>query len=75
MSQLLLNRFHCGGPDKGFGFHLAARNSPIAFCRSFTLLKDPRRTRLEVSSPNHRSTRFNQLELVGTSAGENEDVL
>src|SRR5258708_27944948 len=47
----------------------ASRNSPIAFCKSSTLLNDPRRTRLQVSSPNHRSTRFNQLELVGTKCG------
>src|ERR1700756_5378131 len=52
---------------KGFGFLFqAARNSVIAFSRSSTLRKEPRRMRLLVNSPNQRSTRFSQLELVGT---------
>ena len=38
----------------------------MAFCRSSTLTKTPRRMRLPVNSPNHRSTKFSQLELVGT---------
>src|SRR5882762_1435271 len=51
----------------GFGFSFqAARNSVIAFSRSSTLPKEPRRIRLLVNSPNQRSTRFSQLELVGT---------
>ena len=37
----------------------------IAFSRSSTLRKEPRRIRLLVNSPNQRSTRFSQLELVG----------
>ena len=41
-------------------------NSVIAFWRSSTLRKEPRRIRLLVNSPNQRSTRFSQLELVGT---------
>ena len=46
---------------KGFGSAFqAARNSSIAFSRSSTLIKTPRRMRLLVSSPNQRSTRFNQ---------------
>ncbi len=51
---------------KGVGllFH-ASRNAAIASSRSCTLRKDPRRTDFWVSSPNHRSIRFNQLELVG----------
>jgi hypothetical protein len=36
----------------------------MALSKSSTLKNEPRRTRLEVSSANQRSTRFNQLELV-----------
>jgi hypothetical protein len=51
----------------GFGFSFqAARNSSMALFRSSTLPNDPRRILLLVSSPNHCSTRFSQLELVGT---------
>src|ERR1700687_5190978 len=52
---------------KGFGFSFhAARNSAIACFSSETLLNEPRRMRLLVNSPNQRSTRFSQLELVGS---------
>ena len=47
----------------------ASRNSSIARLRSSTLTKEPRRMRLLVSSPNHRSTRLSQLELVGMKCG------
>jgi hypothetical protein len=51
----------------GFGLPFQdARNSSIAVFRSAALRKEPRRIRLLVSSPNHRSTRFSQLEPVGT---------
>ena len=51
----------------GFGFSFqAAKNSAIACCSSATLPNEPRRMRLLVNSPNQRSTRFSQLELVGT---------
>src|SRR5207244_645197 len=49
----------------GFSFH-AARNSSIACLSSGTLPKESRRILLLVSSPNQRSTRLSQLELVGT---------
>jgi hypothetical protein len=52
---------------KGFGFSFqAAKNSAIACCSSATLPNEPRRMRLLVNSPNQRSTKFSQLELVGT---------
>lgn len=41
----------------------------MAASRSATLAKEPRRTALAVSSPNQRSTRLSQLELVGTKCG------
>jgi hypothetical protein len=53
---------------KGFGSSFQAfRKSVMALCKSSTPKNEPRRTRLEVSSPNQRSIRFSQLELVGTS--------
>ena len=48
----------------GFSFHTATYSS-MAAIKSATLTKMPRRTRLPVNSPNQRSTKFNQLELVG----------
>lgn len=48
----------------GSWFHTAIYSS-IAAIKSSTLTKTPRRTRFPVNSPNQRSTRFNQLELVG----------
>src|SRR5215472_17754251 len=52
---------------KGRGFSFQAfRNSSIAATKSGTLKKVPRRMHWVVSSPNQRSTRFSQLELVGT---------
>ncbi len=55
---------------KGLGsvFH-AARNSAIACWRSATRTKTPRRIRFPVRSPNPRSTRFHQMELVGKKWG------
>lgn len=51
---------------KGLGFSFqAARNSLIAAIKSSTLKKESRRILLLVSSPNQRSIKFNQLELVG----------
>ena len=41
----------------------------MAASRSATLAKGPRRTALAVSSPNQRSTKLSQLELVGTKCG------
>ncbi len=38
----------------------------MADSRSATLAKEPRRIALAVSSPNQRSTKLSQLELVGT---------
>ena len=52
---------------KGFGSSFQAlRNSSIACFKSGTLTKLPRRIALSVNSRNQRSTKFNQLELVGT---------
>lgn len=60
---------------KGLGFAVqAAINSAIAFSRSGTLQKDPRRTRLQVNYPNQRSTRFNRLELGAQNATQIVDV-
>src|SRR5262249_38433837 len=51
---------------KGLGSSFqAARNSRIAFFRSPTLKKAPRRIHCRDSSLNQRSTKFSQLELVG----------
>ena len=50
---------------RGFSFQ-AKRNSSIACFRSATLPKESRRILLLVNSPNQRSTKFSQLELVGT---------
>ena len=64
---LLHDRFHGGGRIRRSGFSFqAAMNSVIAFSRSSMLRQEPRRIRLLVNSPNQRSTRFSQLELVGT---------
>jgi len=41
----------------------------MAFPSSSTLRNEPRRTRLLVNSPNQRSIRLSQLELVGTKWG------
>jgi hypothetical protein len=50
----------------GLGFSLFRRiNSLMANTRSDTLLNTPRRIRLRVISPNHRSTRLSQEEEVG----------
>ena len=52
---------------KGLGLLFqASKNSSMAWCRSATLAKEPRRIFLRVNSPNQRSTKFSQLELVGT---------
>ena len=48
---------------RGFSFHAAV---VMAATSSSTLKKESRRMRLLVSSANHRSIRFNQLQLVGT---------
>ena len=60
---------------KGLGswFH-AARNSSMACSRSSTLTNTPRRMRLPVNSPNQRSTRFSQLELVGNEMRDETGV-
>ena len=51
----------------GLGFWFQARiNSSIACFKSGTLPKLPRRIVFSVNSLNQRSTRFSQLELVGT---------
>src|SRR5437762_12264991 len=42
-------------------------NSAMAFSKSPTLKKAPRRYRLEANSPHHRSTSFSHLELVDTN--------
>ena len=60
---------------KGLGFSFqASKNSSMALCRSATLAKEPRRILLLVNSPNQRSTRFNQLELVGTKCADKPGV-
>ena len=52
---------------KGLGFWFQARiNSSIASFKSGTLTKLPRRIAFCVNSLNQRSTKFSQLELVGT---------
>src|ERR1700688_2085445 len=52
---------------KGLGFWFQAwRKASMDDCRSATLRKTPRRIALLSRWPNHRSTRFSQLELVGT---------
>ena len=43
----------------------------MAISKSATLANEPRRTALLVSSPNQRSTRLSQLELVGTKCVTN----
>src|SRR5207247_10961284 len=76
-SRVCLHRFSFSTIDSTVAVHTnglgslfqAARNSSMAFCKSSTLTKTPRRMRLPVNSPNHRSTRFSQLELVGTKCG------
>jgi hypothetical protein len=51
---------------KGFGFSFQLRmNSSIAWFRSGTLTKLARLMALSLNSRNQRSTKFNQLELVG----------
>ena len=49
---------------RGASFHVA-KNASIAWIKSGTLTKAPRRIAFSLNSSNHRSTRFNQLELVG----------
>ncbi len=49
----------------GFWFQ-ACINSSIACFKSGTLTKLPRRIAFSVNSLNQRSTKFSQLELVGT---------
>src|SRR3981081_1444133 len=49
----------------GFSFQ-ACMNSSVACFKSGTLTKLPRRIAFSLNSLNQRSTRFNQLELVGT---------
>jgi hypothetical protein len=52
---------------KGLGFSFqASRNSAMASCRSAMLKKAPRRLLRRDHSPNQRSIKFSQLELVGT---------
>ena len=52
---------------KGFGFLFQAlRNAAMEASRFSTLKKIPRRMALLSSSPNQRSTKLSQLELVGT---------
>src|SRR5216683_5166547 len=66
------NRLHGGGPHEGLRVLVhVVKKSSIAACNSSTLPKEPRRIRLLVSSLNQRSTRFNQLELVGTKCATN----
>jgi hypothetical protein len=48
----------------GSAFHCAMK-SKIAWIKSGTLAKLPRRTALPLSSANQRSTKLSQLELVG----------
>src|ERR1035438_9371807 len=51
---------------KGLGFWFQAwRKASMDECRSATLRKTPRRMALLSRWPNHLSTRFSQLELVG----------
>src|SRR6266851_3871716 len=52
---------------KGLGcWFQAVRNTSMDACKSATLRKTPRRMALLSRWPNHLSTRFIQLELVGT---------
>ena len=51
--------------EMGFVFQ-AFINSSIACCKSATLAKLPRRIACSLNSRNQRSTKFSQLELVGT---------
>ena len=52
---------------KGSGsWFQAPRNSSMQAFNSSTLPNAPRRIAFWLSSPNQRSTRFSQLELVGT---------
>ena len=61
----------------GFGSSFqAAKNSTIAHCRSSTLLEGATPDALGSEFSNHRSPRFNQLELVWhESADEIGDVV
>ena len=57
---------------KGFGsWFQTATYSSMASIKSSTLTNTPRRTRFPVNSPNQRSTRLSQLELVGMKWGRN----
>ena len=50
----------------GLGFRFqASKKLAMAVCKSGTLTKLPRRIAFSVNSANQRSTKFNQLELVG----------
>src|SRR5208337_3352670 len=49
---------------RGCSFH-AAKKASMECTKSGTLVNAPRRTAFCVSSPNHRSTKLSQLELVG----------
>ena len=55
------------GVGRNGGVLALGGDDPVS--KSSTLPNDPRRTLFEVSSPNHRSTKFSQLELVGTKCG------
>ena len=57
---------------KGFGsLFQAVKKASMAAWRSSTLRNTPRRIALSSRAPNQRSTRFNQLELVGTKCSTN----
>ena len=61
---------------KGLGFSFqASRNSRMAFCKSSTLKNAPRRIHWRDNSPNQRSTKFSQLELVGTKCSTKRGML
>jgi len=66
MADLFQDVFDLFGPNKWLWISVVDQiNSSIAAISSGTLLKTPRRIRLRVISPNHRSTRFTHEELVG----------
>ena len=76
MSQLLLNRFHCGRPDKGFWIFIPSRQKLAdSLLQVFHAAEGSTADSFGSEFLNHRSTRFNQLKLSAQSAGENEDVL
>jgi hypothetical protein len=66
MADLFQDVFGLFGPNKWFWVSVVDQNIFIDRRESSgTLLKTPRRIRLRVISPNHRSTRFTHEELVG----------